>query len=504
MIPLAKRLAADIPFPELTWPGILIRLPSRRTSPWNPFAGRRRRNHRKSWLAALRFIALLVALAVAVAATSPAQLAGAPPTYAERRAALRELIPDGILILFGNNEATGSEAYRAFHQESNFYYLTGYAEPGAILLVAPGEPNSRGTSDGSHLPPEILFLPERRPAEEVWRGPQPDPEAAETATALGFDRVMNAGAFEEQLKRYGERYTTVYTRLPQRPSSREGSREEDTVLQARSGRIRRAIRSVEFENVRGILAGLRETKTAPELRLIRRAVDCTVEAHRAAAREVRPGKGEYEIGALLKYEMERRGCTITGFDPIVGSGIRSTILHYNKNAERMRAGDLVVLDVGSEAGDYSSDITRTLPVSGRFSPRQREIYEIVLGAQKAVMAAVRPGAVLRGRKEGSLFRIAYDYLNSHGKDANGEPLGQYFRHGVGHGVGLDVHDAINSDGILKEGMVLAIEPGLYLPEEEIGVRIEDMVLVTKDGAELMTGALPREADEIEQLMSGRD
>jgi len=166
----------------------------------------------------------------------------------------------------------------------------------------------------------------------------------------------------------------------------------------------------------------------------------------------------------------------------------------------MEAGHLVVLDVGGEYAHYAADITRTLPVSGRFTPRQREIYEIVLGAQKAAIAAVKPGMSLGRRGPNSLFQIAFDYINTHGQDSHGQPLGKYFTHGLGHHVGLYVHDLFEPGAPLQPGMVITIEPGIYLPEEAIGVRIEDMVLVTETGYELLSKRLPREADEIEALL----
>ena len=166
----------------------------------------------------------------------------------------------------------------------------------------------------------------------------------------------------------------------------------------------------------------------------------------------------------------------------------------------MESGDLVVLDVAGEYAHYAADITRTLPVNGRFTPRQREIYEIVLGAQKAAINAVKPGMSLGRRDSDSLFQIAYNYINTHGKDSKGQPLGKYFTHGLGHHVGLYVHDPSNLQGRLEPGMVLTIEPGIYLPEENLGVRIEDMVLVTQDGHVLLTERLPREVEEVERLI----
>jgi len=159
----------------------------------------------------------------------------------------------------------------------------------------------------------------------------------------------------------------------------------------------------------------------------------------------------------------------------------------------------VVMDVGAECSDYATDVTRTVPANGKFSARQREIYEIVLGAQKAAIAAIKPGMKMRGEGE-SLQKIAFDYINSHGKDLHGQPLGKYFVHGLGHHVGLDVHDPSDPNSALKAGMVITIEPGIYIPEENIGVRIEDTLLVTENGAKNLSGTLPREPGEIEKLV----
>jgi Xaa-Pro aminopeptidase len=177
----------------------------------------------------------------------------------------------------------------------------------------------------------------------------------------------------------------------------------------------------------------------------------------------------------------------------------------------MDAGDVTVMDVGAECDHYASDITRTVPVSGKFTPRQREIYDVVLGAQRAAIAAVKPGMTFgrtasNNSNADSLYKIAYDYINTHGKDLHGQPLGQYFTHGLSHHVGLDVHDAFDASepfGALKAGMVITIEPGVYIPEENIGVRIEDTILVTETGAKVLSGALPTDPDEIERALAQR-
>ena len=415
--------------------------------------------------------------------------------FQARRAAVREKIGDGPLILFGNTEGPGSESYFVFRQESNFSYLSGWTKPGAALLVAPGAAASQ--SGGGSLPAEILFLPPHNSSEEAWTGPQPDPKDPTTAAHTGFESILEITASDSEFGRYSNLYKKVYTLLP----NPHGSEAEQALQRERVERLKKLFPGADVQDARRVLGGLRQIKSPGEIELIRGAIKCTIDAHQAAGRAIRPGLAEYEIGALMKYTFERVGCTNTAFDPIIGAGPRSTILHYTSNTGRMESGDLVVLDVGAEYGDYSADISRTLPVNGKFTPRQREIYEIVLGAQKAVLAAVRPGMTLYGRGPQSLHQIARDYLSSHGKDQHGEPLGKYFIHGIGHGIGLDVHDPI--DGPLQPGMALAIEPGLYLPEENIGVRIEDNVLVTKDGYELLTGRLPREPGAVEQWMRER-
>jgi Xaa-Pro aminopeptidase len=177
-------------------------------------------------------------------------------------------------------------------------------------------------------------------------------------------------------------------------------------------------------------------------------------------------------------------------------------LHYDADDQQIKDGDVVVMDVAGSYGGYAADITRTLPVNGQFTPRQREIYEIVLGAQNAAIAAAKPGTNIGGGKN-SLHEIAYNYINTHGKDMHGTSLGHYFIHGLGHSIGLNVHDPMSYNTPLQAGMVVTMEPGIYIPEEKIGVRIEDDILITKDGNELLSMRLPRAVEDIEKLMAGR-
>ena len=418
--------------------------------------------------------------------------------YRQRRAVLEDKLNDGLILLFGNKEASGSEAYHVFRQESNFHYLTGYDEPGAVLLLAPPLHDRKSTfwEESPRLPNEILFLPARNAEEERWKGPELDPNAPAAASQIGVAATESMEHFEREIQRFSHGYSLIYTLLPDPRAA-----EDDDLLQKQNvERLRKVVRAAKFKDVQRALGELRQMKAPSELKLIRYATECTMSGLQAAARELHPGMFEYESAALLKYTFERQGCLGLAFDPIVGSGFRSTILHYTKNSEKMESGDLVVMDVGAEYVHYASDITRTLPVNGHFTERQREIYNIVLGAQQAAMDAVKPGMKITGRGANSLYQIAFDYINRHGKDNHGQPLGKYFIHGLSHHVGLDVHDAGDPRRILEPGMVVTLEPGIYLPEESLGVRIEDMVLVTTTGYELLTRQLPREADEVESWM----
>jgi len=216
---------------------------------------------------------------------------------------------------------------------------------------------------------------------------------------------------------------------------------------------------------------------------------------------MRPGLYEYQVAARMVEIHAYAGCETEAYAPIVGTGIDATVLHYNKLDRRIEDGDIVLLDVGGQYSGYASDITRTIPSNGKFTPRQREIYEIVLGAQNAALEALKPGMTLYGPPATSLQKIAMDYIDSHGKDKEGRSLGRYYIHGLSHHVGLDVHDSSGLPRPLEPGMVITIEPGIYIPEENLGVRIEDDVLITPTGYKLLTARLPRSVEEIEKIMA---
>jgi len=260
-----------------------------------------------------------------------------------------------------------------------------------------------------------------------------------------------------------------------------------------------------FRDVRPLLSLLRTFKDAGEIELLRKAANASVAAQLAAMQAMKPGSSEREISAILQYQWEKRGCERPAYAPIVGAGSNSTVLHYSENSGRIQAGDVVVIDAAGEYSMYAADITRTLPASGKFTARQREIYDIVLGAQQAAVAAFQSGKSTLSRDgKNTLYQVAYDYINSHGKDLHGKPLGPYFIHGLSHYIGLAVHDDGDYTVPLGPGAAFTIEPGIYIPEEKLGMRIEDDFYVDPGGKLInLTGALPTTAEDVESAVAGK-
>jgi Xaa-Pro aminopeptidase len=415
--------------------------------------------------------------------------------YHERRARLVGDTGNGAIVLFGYSDADVAASVTRFHQNEAFYYLTGWNEPDAMLLVVPKvAPRSRHDQP-AEIDKEILFIPPHDYRAEKWNGPKLGPEDSDATTRTGFATVKSTTLFQSELQEALKAFPKIYTELTPQPESGEEWFQKDAVA-----KLHKLAPLANFADLRPLVTRMREVKSPSEIALIRKAVEASMDAHFAAMKAVKPGAWEYEIAALMKYEFERRGCEWPSYPPIVGSGFFSTVLHYDADDRQMQDGELVVMDVAGSYSGYASDITRTLPINGHFTPRQREIYEIVLGAQSTALAAARPG-ISMGQGKNSLQKIAYDYIDSHGKDLNGKPLGQYFIHGLGHSVGLNVHDPTDYNSTLEPGMVMTLEPGIYIPDEKLGVRIEDMILVTQDGAELLTRRLSRDPNEIEKMMS---
>lgn len=416
--------------------------------------------------------------------------------YRDRRARLVRETGDGLVVLFGYDEADVAASTTQFRQNENFYYLTGWNEPKAVMLLVPRSAVASGAGQQAEIEREILYIPPHDVRGEKWTGPKLGPEDAEAKAHTGFAEVKSTNLFPQELQEALKVFPKIYTELTPQPESGE-----DAFQQQVLSKLHMLAPLATFADLRLLVTRMRAVKSPAEIALIRKAADASVEAHLAALETVRPGVWEYEVAARMQYEFERRGCEWPSYPPIVGSGFYSTVLHYDQDDRQMQSGDLVVMDVAGSYSGYASDITRTLAANGRFTARQREIYEIVLGAQNAVIAAAKPGMTLSRSGKDSLHQIALDYINQHGKDLHGQMLGQYFIHGLGHSVGLNVHDPMDYGRPLEPGMVITDEPGIYIPEEKLGVRIEDMLLITEDGAELLTRRLPRTVKEIEKLMA---
>jgi len=419
--------------------------------------------------------------------------------YRARRQALASKTSGGAVLLFASTEAEGPNAIYGYRPDSDVFYLSGWAEPGAALLIAPAiESNAK---EPARAYTEILFLPAHNYAAEKWTGPKLGPENPEATHITGFDRVEVLDDMREELVRLlPQPRATIYTDVPAAGETSNSKIPLEWLSRANAFPL-----GASYQDVRPLLAALRTYKDAGEMDRIRKAVNASIAAHFAAMRTLKPGMNEREISALMQYEWGKRGCERPAYAPIVGSGFNSTVLHYSDDSGPIQAGDLVVIDAAGEYSLYASDITRTLPATGKFSARQREIYDIVLGAQRAAIAAFQSGkSHLRRDQPDSIHNVAYDYINSHGKDLHGEPLGKYFIHGLGHFVGLDVHDSGDYDAPLAPGMVFTIEPGIYIPEEKLGVRIEDMYYVNASGKLIeLTEELPHTADEVEHAMAAR-
>ncbi len=412
--------------------------------------------------------------------------------YRMRRQALASKASSGVVLLFASNEAEGPNDLYGYRPDDNFFYLSGWAEPGAAVLV------QAGTTD--HPYTEILFLPNHNPSQEKWTGPKLGADNPDAGKITGFDHVEVLDNLRSELVRLlPAKRVTVYTDVVSDDETSNSVAPLDWLKRANAFPV-----GVSFQDIRPLLASLRTYKDAGEIERIRHATDASIAAHLAAMHTVKPGTTEREISALMQYEWGKRGCERPAYSPIVGSGFNSTVLHYSSDSGTMQAGDVVVIDAAGEYSMYASDITRTLPASGKFTARQREIYDIVLGAQQAAIAAFRSGkSRLRRDQPDSIHDVAYNYINSHGKDLRGEPLGKYFIHGLSHYVGLNVHYPNDYDIPLGPGMVFTIEPGIYIPEERLGVRIEDTLYVDQDGKLInLTAALPHTADDVERAMAG--
>lgn len=429
--------------------------------------------------------------------------------FAARRKALLDSMGPGVMILPAPpTYIRNNDVEHEFRQGSDLYYLTGFDEPESVLVLSSCHPEHRA----------VLFLRTRDPERETWDGPRLGVERA--PSTLGVDAAFPITELEQRLPSYLENAPRLHYRLGL------DRRFDDHVLSALDVARLRARRTgtypMEIVEPAVLLHEMRLRKRDDELSLMRRASAITREAHVAAMRAAKPGRFEYEVEAELLRTFRAHGSERAAYGSIVGSGPNATILHYRRNDRRLEEGDLLLIDAGAEYGYYASDVTRTFPVSGRFSPEQRAVYDVVLAAQLAAIESVKPGTTLDAIHEQAVSVLVDGMLALGllaGDKAQILERGDYKRfymHRTSHWLGMDVHDVGRyHDGSaprpLEPGFVLTIEPGLYIaPHAEvdpryrsIGVRIEDDILVTPTGHENLTQEIPKTAPDLEQVLSAR-
>ena len=461
-------------------------------------------------------VRITLTLVVAAAAPALAQAPVASPQwpgaafFAAHREAFLAKMDGGLAIFPAQPEIPrNDDAGYPYRQDSDFWYLTGFEEPEAVAVLRPGAP------EGERF---ALFVRPRLPDEEIWTGDRAGVDGARQR--YGADQAWVVDSLDAVLARWLERERVVWLDASQdHPWAQAELRARlEEWVGAGPGGARR------LRETRELLDELRLVKSEPEIAELERAIGLTDAAQRAAMAAIRPGMHEYEVEALIEFVFRSHGSARVGFNSIVGSGPNATTLHYEENQRRMEADDLVVMDIGAEWNHYSADVTRTVPVDGAFDAEERAIYQIVLDAQDAAIALVRPGVGIRDVHRRAVEVVTEGLIDAgllSGTVAANVESGAYrafFMHGTTHWLGLDVHDAgaYSEPGrqgvsrILRPGMVLTVEPGIYVREGadvdprwwNIGVRIEDDVLVTEDGHRVLSTS-PREIAEIESIMAGR-
>ena len=437
-----------------------------------------------------------------------------PDTFRTRRQQLAEKLGQGTAIVrSGSLAVMNNDVEYPFRQNSDFYYLTGFNEPDAVAVIAPHHPEHQF----------VLFVRPREREKEIWTGYRTGVERAKEH--YGADEAFPIGELDEKLPEYIKDADRIYYH----PSQDESfNHKVFNFWQAQLRQYpRRGRGPTTLTDLSHILHTLRNIKCPEELQMMRKAADIAVDAHNLARAASHPGKYEYEIEALIEGYFRQQGCIGPAYPSIVASGANACILHYIENTQQMQENDLLLIDAGCCYGYYNSDITRTFPINGKFSPRQKDIYQLVLAAQEAAIAQVKPGNTYNQPHDTAVRMIAEGLVDlgllvpENGEDIDklieDEKYKAFYMHRTGHWLGIDVHDVgsyKNGDDewrTFQPGMVLTVEPGIYIsPDREvedlahvsdewrgIGVRIEDDVLVTETGCEVLTSATPKAVKELE-------
>jgi Xaa-Pro aminopeptidase len=435
-----------------------------------------------------------------------------PTVYSQRRARLLKNMQRGIAIIPTAPEvARNADTHYGYRHDSNFYYLSGFTEPEAVLVLIAGT----GESDE---PQSILFCREKNLEREIWDGHRFGPDAAREQ--FGFDAAYPVAQLDEKLAELMGNQPALYYPLG------FDTAWDQRILRLRhtvQEKIRSGIRAPdEIRDVRGLLNELRLFKDTHELDIMRRAAAISTRAHERAMRFTRPGQFEYQVEAELLHEFCSHGARHPAYTSIVAGGANACVLHYVGNDAKLRDTDLLLIDAGCELDGYASDITRTFPVSGKFSAEQKDVYEIVLAAQIAAIAAAMPGQTWNAPHDAALRVLSQGFIDlklcrgSVEEVLETESYKKFYMHRTGHWLGMDVHDVgdykTGDDWrALLPGMVLTVEPGCYIRPADnvpmalwnIGIRIEDDVVITAQGNEVLTDAAPKTVADIEELMKSR-
>ena len=422
---------------------------------------------------------------------------------------MHEIGTDAVAIFFSSTEKgrNGDNGY-LFRQDDNFYYLTGCNEQDAILVLNPKGVVLRDDRDStkSDTVHEILFVQPRDPSRERWTGRRFGPEGA--VALLGVQKAYTDQEFKRMFSSVFPYWGTKAVYIAALPETGSELMELLQPVQECIGNLKSYNLTTELRDPAAIIKRYRAVKSPAEISLMTKAAHISAVAHRQAMMSCKPGMTEYGIQAVYEYVFRRMGSEYNAYSCIVGAAENSVILHYESNRRPINDGDIVLADCGCEYHNYASDVTRTYPANGKFSPAQRKIYQLVLDAQSACIAMLKPGTAWKD-VNATADSVLLNGLFALGivKEKNQHELRRFFPHGLGHAVGLDVHD-VNAS-MMVPGMIYTVEPGIYIPENSdgvdpkyfnIGVRIEDDILITQEGHTILSLEAPREINEIESLM----
>ena len=407
---------------------------------------------------------------------------------ARRAAVLEKMGAHSLMVLYSGESVPASmdEGY-PFEANHHFFYLTGLRRENMALVL----------STSAAEPKTVLFIEEPVPAMERWTGRRMTKE--EAAAVSGIDDVRYIDSLPGAISRF---MTREWVESAWFDCYRDAMGDVDSYNMQKAKAFAKAYPTVTLRNVHPVIAKLRMRKDESELACMQEAIDLTGRALHHVLTRLAPGQMEYQAQAEFEYAIRYGGAEGTAFATNAGSGLNGCMLHYGTNHCRMEDGSLLLMDLGAKVRGYCADITRTYPVNGRYTPRQKEIYDIVLAANRAVAKAARPGMTLAQLNDICKQTLAEGLIRI-GKMESAEDIGRYYMHGVSHHLGIDTHDATGPDALeLAPGMVITDEPGLYIDEEAIGIRIEDDLLITEDGCTVLSEAIPRTTEEIEAIMAG--